>query len=51
MGATLWSRIVSHFISASVFTDEGRVFKVKFDSSLRKHLTSFRRGQTRSVAA
>lgn len=46
IGASLWSRVVSHFISAFVFTDEGRLFKVKFDSSLRKHLASLRRGRT-----
>jgi hypothetical protein len=42
VGTTVWSRFRSRFISASVFTDEGKVFKVTLDSSLRKEMARLR---------
>ncbi len=42
IGMTVWSRFCSRFISALVFTDEGKVFKVTLDSSLRKELARLR---------
>jgi hypothetical protein len=42
IGTTVWSRFRSRFISAFVFTDEGKVFKVKLDNSLRKELARLR---------
>jgi hypothetical protein len=43
VGASLWSGLRSRFLSASVFTDEGKVFKVVFDNSLRKELAQLRK--------
>jgi hypothetical protein len=45
VGKSIWSRACSRFLSALVFTDEGRTFRVKFDSSLRKHLAGLRKGR------
>jgi hypothetical protein len=42
IGTTVWSRFRSRFLSACVFTDEGKVFKVKLDRSLRKELRRLR---------
>jgi hypothetical protein len=42
IGTTVLSRFRSRFISAYVFTDEGKVFKVKLGSSLRKELARLR---------
>jgi hypothetical protein len=51
IGTSAWSRVRSHFLSAFVFTDEGRTFKVKFDSSLRKELARLRDQKNRKVSA
>ena len=45
VGATFWSRLHSRFISAFVFTDDGKVFKVTLESSLRKELARLRAQQ------
>ena len=45
IGTSVWSRLRSQFISAYVFTDEGKVFKVKFDSSLRKEMARLRQNR------
>jgi hypothetical protein len=42
IGTTVWSRFRSRFISALVFTDEGKIFKVTLDTSLRKELARLR---------
>lgn len=42
IGITVWSRFRSRFISALVFTDEGKIFKVTLDTSLRKELARSR---------
>ncbi len=42
VGTTVWSRFRSRFVSASVFTEEGKVFKVTLDSSLRKEMARLR---------
>jgi hypothetical protein len=42
IGKSVFSLLCSHFVRAYVFTDEGRVFKVKLDSSLRKELARLR---------
>jgi len=50
IGRSTWSRFRSRFLSALVFTDEGRTFKVKFDPSLRKELALLRDQSKRSGA-
>ena len=42
VGTTFWSRFRSRFISALIFTDEGKIFKVTLDSSLRKEMARLR---------
>jgi hypothetical protein len=42
IGTTVWNRFRSRFISALVFTEEGKVFKVKLDDSLRKEMARLR---------
>ena len=42
VGTTVWSRFRSRFISAFVFTEEGKIFKVTLDSSLRKEMARLR---------
>jgi hypothetical protein len=42
IGTTIWSRFCSRFISAFVFTDEGKVFRVALDKSLRKEMARLR---------
>jgi hypothetical protein len=51
IGTTIWSRFCSRFVSASVFTEEGKVFKVKLDPSLRKELASLRNNKNPVVSA
>jgi hypothetical protein len=48
IGTTVWSRLRSRFISAFIFTDEGKIFKVKLDSSLRKELSRLRAHKQRN---
>ncbi|MGJ4895453.1 hypothetical protein ACQR2B_10685 [Bradyrhizobium oligotrophicum] len=38
IGTSVWSRFRYRFLSAMVFTDEGRTFNVKLESSLRKEM-------------
>ena len=42
IGTSIWSRLRSRFLRALVFTDEGKLFKVVFDSSLQKELARLR---------
>jgi hypothetical protein len=51
IGMSVWSRFRSHFLSAYVLTDEGTIFKVKFDSSLRKELARLRSNKNHLVSA
>ena len=42
VGTTVWSPFRSRFISAFVFTEEGKIFKVTLDGSLRKEMARLR---------
>ena len=42
IGSSAWRRFRSTFLYAFAFTDEGKTFRVKFDSSLRKELARLR---------
>jgi hypothetical protein len=42
VGSSVLRRFRSRFLSALVFTDEGRTFNVKFERSLRKELARLR---------
>ena len=46
IGTSFWSRLRSRFLRGLVFTEEGKVFKVVFDSSLRKELARLRNWKT-----
>ncbi|WP_234678923.1 hypothetical protein [Bradyrhizobium monzae] len=50
IGASIWSRITGRFLSAVVFTDEGKVFKVVLDKSVRKQLAAIRKDQPHNSA-
>lgn len=43
IGTSTWSRFRSVFLRVIVFTDEGKTFNAKIDSSLRKELLRLRR--------
>ncbi|MCK1525618.1 hypothetical protein [Bradyrhizobium sp. 17] len=45
VGSSIWSRIMGRFLSAIIFTDEGKVFKVVLDKTVRKQLAAIRTNQ------
>jgi hypothetical protein len=50
IGSSAWRRFRSRFLYAFVFTDEGKTFRVKFDSSLRKELARLLDQNKRAVS-